>query len=158
MWPHKTSANVTAYDFSGLATGAQVCFAVASFNNSGASKFSEWGCINLSNPGGAVAPPPDASLSCDGTVVRNLSTGATFKVSVGAANAGRLLAFEYYEKGKWSVLGQGRVDASGAALLNVKKVPISKIGLYPIRATQGSRFICEGNLTVNQKLKAYRKK
>ena len=158
MWPYKTAANVTSYDFSGLAAGSQVCFAVASFNNTGASKFSEWGCLNLANPGGAVAPPPDATLSCDGVVVRNLSTGASFRVSVGASNAGRLLGFEYYEKGRWIVLGQARVDASGAATLSLKSVPISKVGSYPIRATQGSRFICEGDLTISQKLKAYRKK
>jgi len=158
MWPYKTAANVTSYDFSGLTAGSQVCFAVASFNTTGVSKFSEWGCINLSNPGGAVAPPPDATLSCDGVVVKNLSTGVLFKISVGASNAGRLLAFEYYEKGKWNVLGQARVDASGDATLGLKTVPISKVGSYPIRATQGSRFICEGDLTVNQKLKAYRKK
>jgi hypothetical protein len=158
MWPYKTAANVTSYDFSGLAAGAQVCFAVASFNNTGASKFSEWGCLNLANPGGAVAPPPDATLSCDGVVVKNLSTGVSFKVSVGASNAGRLLGFEYYEKGKWTVLGQARVDASGAATLSLKSVPISKVGSYPIRATQGSRFICEGDLAVSQKLKVYRKK
>jgi hypothetical protein len=158
MWPYKTAANATSYDFSGLAAGSQVCFAVASFNNTGASKFSEWGCLNLSNPGGAVAPPPDATLSCDGVVARNLSTGASFKVSVGASNAGRLLGFEYYEKGKWTVLGQARVDATGAATLTLKSISISKVGSYPIRATQGSRFICEGDLTVSQKLKAYRKK
>ena len=158
IWPYKTASNVTSYDFSGLAAGSEVCFAVASFNNTGASKFSEWGCLNLSNPSGAVAPPPDATLSCDGVVARNLSTGASFRVSVGASNAGRLLAFEYYENGKWTVLGQARVDASGAAVLNLKKVPINKVGSYPIRATQGSRFICEGDLAINQKLKAYRKK
>jgi hypothetical protein len=87
-----------------------------------------------------------------------LSAGASFKISVGATNAGRLLAFEYYEKGKWSKLGQARVSASGAATLSLKTVPISRVGSYPIRATQGSRFICEGDLTVSKKLKAYRKK
>ena len=157
MWPYKTAANVTSLDFSGLSTSSQACFAVASFNTTGASKFSEWGCINLSNPGGAVTPPPAATLSCDGVVVKNLSTGASFKVTVGASNAGRLLAFEFYEKGKWAFLGQARVDASGAGTLNLKSVPISKVGSYPIRATQGSRFICEGDLSVTKKLKSYKK-
>ena len=114
--------------------------------------------MNLANPGAEVTPPPDATLTCDAEVVKNLSAGVSFKVSSGASNAGRLLAFEYYEKGKWTVLGRGRVDAVGAATLNLKSVPISKVGVYPIRATQGSRFICEGDLTVRQKLKAYRKK
>jgi hypothetical protein len=158
MWPYKTAANVTSLDFSGLTAGSQACFAVASFNTSGVSKFSEWGCINLSNPAGAVTPPADATLSCDGGVVKNLSTGASFKFTVGVSNAGRLLKFEYYEKGKWGALGQARVEASGAATINLKTVPVSKVGSYPIRATQGSRFICEGDLIVSQKLKAYRKK
>ena len=106
-----------------------------------------------------VAPTTtvDMSLSCDGVVAKNLKTGTTFKMTTAVSNAGRLLKFEYYENGKWKVLGQARVVASGTATLNLKKVSISKIGLYPIRATQGSRFICEGDLSVAQKLKAYKK-
>ena len=106
-----------------------------------------------------VAPTTtvDASLSCDGVVAKNLKTGTTFKMTTAVSNAGRLLKFEYYENGKWKVLGQARVVASGTATLNLKKVSISKIGSYPIRATQGSRFICEGDLSVTQKLKAYKK-
>ena len=106
-----------------------------------------------------VAPTTtvDMSLSCDGVVAKNLKTGTTFKMNTAVSNAGRLLKFEYYENGKWKVLGQARVVASGTATLNLKKVSISKIGLYPIRATQGSRFICEGDLSVAQKLKAYKK-
>jgi hypothetical protein len=97
------------------------------------------------------------SLSCDGVVAKNLKTVATFQMTTAVSNAGRLLKFEYYENGKWKVLGQARVVASGKATLNLKKVSISKIGSYPIRATQGSRFICEGDLSVAQKLKAYKK-
>ena len=106
-----------------------------------------------------VAPTTtvDMSLSCDGVVAKNLKTVATFQMTTAVSNAGRLLKFEYYENGKWKVLGQARVVASGKATLNLKKVSISKIGSYPIRATQGSRFICEGDLTVTQKLKAYKK-
>jgi hypothetical protein len=106
-----------------------------------------------------VAPTTtvDMSLSCDGVVAKNLKTVATFQMTTAVSNAGRLLKFEYYENGKWKVLGQARVVASGKATLNLKKVSISKIGSYPIRATQGSRFICEGDLSVTQKLKAYKK-
>jgi len=158
MWPYKTAANVTSLDFSSLVAGSKVCFAVASFNSSGASKFSDWGCIDLTNPGGAVTPPAEATLSCDGEVVENSKKKTKFKIFTGTANAGKLLQFEFYEKGKWSTLGKARVDASGSAVLTVKSSPVRDTGQYPIRATQGSRFICEGDLTVAKLIRSYRKK
>jgi hypothetical protein len=66
--------------------------------------------------------------------------------------------FEVYQNGKWSILGKARVVATGSADVKVKSSPIGKSGQYPIRATQGSRFICEGDLSVLKPVKSFRKK
>jgi len=143
---------------SGLTTGSQACFAIASYNSSGASKFSDWGCINLANPGGTVTVPPETTLSCDGVVTLNTKKGVSFKIAAGASNAGRLLTFELYSNGAWYKLGAVRVDATGVALLKSKSVPFKNIGTYPIHALQGSRFICEGDLNVLKTLVAFKSK
>ena len=87
------------------------------------------------------------SLSCDATRVSSDAMTVQIVVDAGKANAGKMLKFEVFKVGKWSALGSARVTKAGATALSAKTSLIGKSGKLPIRATQGSRFVCEGTLT-----------
>jgi hypothetical protein len=144
-WPYKTAASVASWDVTGLATGKRYCFAISAYNAAGASKFTDWGCIDL----GAATPIvgiTSPQLTCDAT--RGKKTGTTILVTVqaGTTNAGKKLAVEAYVSGKWVNIGSARVTAAGVATLKPKVSVVKTKGVITIRATQGSRFICEGSL------------
>jgi hypothetical protein len=149
-WPYKTATNVAFWDVTGLTTGVRYCFAIAAHNAAGVSKFTDSACIDFvggttSTIVGITAP----QLTCDAT--RGKKTGTTILVTVqaGTTNAGKKLAVEAYVSGKWVNIGSARVTAAGVATLKPKVSVVKTKGVVTIRATQGSRFICEGSLRGN---------
>jgi len=69
-----------------------------------------------------------------------------FTISAGVSNAGKRIMVEAFDGGKWVRLGMTRVTANGEAAMNLKGSIAKLSGALPIRATQGSRFICEGTV------------
>ena len=86
------------------------------------------------------------SLACDATRVSSAANLVQIVVDAGKANAGKMLKFEVFKAGKWSLLGSARVTSAGATAISAKTSLVGEKGKLPIRATQGSRFVCEGNL------------
>lgn len=144
-WPYKTAANVATWDVSGLATGKRYCFAISAYNAAGASKFSDFGCIELGTVTSIVGVRAP-QLTCDATRGKKGGTTIAIIVQAGTANAGRKLSLEAYVSGRWVNFGSARVTAAGAATLKAKVSVVKTKGVITIRATQGSRFICEGDL------------
>jgi hypothetical protein len=68
-------------------------------------------------------------------------------VETGIANAGKAIKFEIYKGGDWVAIGTGRTSKTGVSALTAKINIVGKKGTFPIRGSQGSRFICEGSLT-----------
>jgi hypothetical protein len=87
------------------------------------------------------------TLSCDAVRGNQTKTTLTITITTGVSNAGKRLTIEAFSQGRWVRLGLARVTANGQAALVVKGAEAKLKGSLPIRATQGSRFICEGNLT-----------
>jgi hypothetical protein len=156
-WPYKVGSGATSYDISGLAAGKQVCVAVASFTKTSASEFTGWACASIPTASGEIVattlPSSVPSLSCDGEVASVSRGQAAISVNAGAANAGKVVQFEMYKSGKWYSLGSTRISAGGIAIVQTDTQVLNQRGKYAIRATQGSRFICEGNLTIGRNLK-----
>lgn len=98
-------------------------------------------------------PSQIPSLSCEAEVASVLKGQAAVSINVGEANAGKLAQFEVYKSGKWYILGSARISASGVAIVQTDSQVLNQRGKYAIRATQGSRFICEGNLVLTRNLK-----
>jgi len=146
-WPNKTAPNQNFWTASGLATGKQYCFAVASYNGIGASSFTDFACLNLSAATITATTVASDSLACDAVRIKKSKVTASINVSAGVPNAGKKLLFEMYSKGKWIRIGYGRVSAAGAAVVRANSTVAKTKGPLPIRATQGSRFICEGTLS-----------
>lgn len=144
-WPYKTAASVASWDVTGLATGKRYCFAISAYNSAGASKFTDWGCIEIgaATPIAGITAP---QLTCDATRGKRSGSTVAITVQAGSANAGRKLSFEAYGSGKWLNFGSARVTAAGIATLKAKASVVKTKGVIAIRATQGSRFICEGDL------------
>jgi hypothetical protein len=144
-WPYKVGANVIEWSVAGLAPGSQVCFSVAAFNASGASRFTDFACLNL-----VVATTTTttvaASLSCDARWGKRSGSSVRFTISAGVLNAGKRIMVEAFAGGKWTTLGMTRVTANGEAAMSLKGSAAKLSGVLPIRATQGSRFICEGTV------------
>jgi len=152
LWPYKSAANINSWDATGLATGKQYCFAVASYNSAGvASSFSEFGCLNLAMAVTlttvAVTAAPNASLTCDGVRISKSKKSVSLQVAAGVGNAGKKLFFEIYSAGRWINAGFARVDAGGTATVKGNTAVLRTKGPLPIRASQGSRFLCEGTLS-----------
>ena len=143
-WPYTVSANVTEWQVGGLSPGSQVCFAVAAFNVSGASRFTDFACVNLA--AATTTTSVAASLSCDARWRKRSKVSVRLTISAGVSNAGKRLLIEAFGGGKWVRLGMTRVRANGAAALIAKGAAAKLKGQMPIRATQGSRFICEGTV------------
>jgi len=143
-WPYKVGSNVAEWSVGGLAPGSQVCVAVASFSASGASRFTDFACVNLV-AATTTSSTLAAALSCDASWGKK-GKARLVTVTAGVANAGKRLSFEAFSGGSWVSLGMGRVTASGQAAIQVKGAAAKLSGAMPIRATQGSRFICEGTL------------
>jgi hypothetical protein len=137
---------VVRYAVGGLVPGSQACFAVAAFGTSGASRFTDFACINLQLPTTTVAAAA-TTLSCDAERGKQTKTTVTIRITAGVANAGKRLAIEAFSEGRWVSLGFARVSADGQAVLVVKGAEAKLNGSLPIRATQGSRFVCEGTLS-----------
>jgi len=156
-WPYKVGSGVTSYDISGLAAGKQVCVAVASFTRTSASEFTGWVCASIPTASGEVVattlPSSVPSLSCDAEVASVSKGQAAISVNAGVANAGKVVQFEMYRSGKWYSLGSTRIGAGGIAIIQTDTQALNQRGTYAIRGTQGSRFICEGNLTILRNLK-----
>lgn len=144
-WPYKVAAHVTEWTVGGLAPGSQACFAVAAFGSSGASRFTDFACLNLVAATTTTAKA-SSSLSCDARWGRRSRTSVLLTISAGVSNAGKRITVEAFDGGRWVTLGMARVTANGEAGLNVKGAAAKLSGTYPIRATQGSRFICEGTV------------
>jgi hypothetical protein len=140
----------------GLTQGKQVCVAAASYSSSSVSAFTSWACVTVpSATGQTVAttlPGSIPSLSCDGEVMSVAGGFAAISVAAGISNAGRLVRVEVYSSGQWFILGSSRVSATGLLVQQTSSRAINKKGTYPLRLTQGSRFICEGNLGVRRSL------
>ncbi len=146
-WPYRTSLNTPTIDFGNLVANRSYCFAISSFNSAGSSAFTDSACFNLTSAVGVSQSTVVAnSLSCDGTRVSSTNQSVQVVIEVGVANAGKMLKFEVFKSGNWTNLGSARVTKSGATALISKTSIIGKKGQLPIRATQGSRFVCEGNL------------
>ena len=147
-WPYRTSLNTPTIDFGNLVANRSYCFAISSFNSAGSSAFTDSACFNLTSAVGvSQSTVVTNSLSCDGTRVSSTNQSVQVVIEVGVANAGKMLKFEVFKSGNWINLGSARVTKSGATALISKTSIIGKKGILPIRATQGSRFVCEGNLT-----------
>ena len=147
-WPYKTAANSPTIEYAGLTTNRSYCFSISSYNSAGSSSFTDSACYNLQ---GAVATTqttaPPKSLSCDATRVSSTAKSVQIIVDTGAANAGKTMKFEVFKAGKWIAIGTGRTSKTGASALLANIKIVGKNGSLPIRGTQGSRFICEGNLS-----------
>jgi hypothetical protein len=145
-WPYKVTAGVSSWDVVGLETGKRYCLTAAAFNTGGVSKWADWSCIDLSVSVNSSIPAFSGSLSCD--AIRGRKTGAniSLRISAGELNAGKKLIFEAFAKGNWLNIGSGRVDAEGIANILAKSSVVGLKGKVQIRATQGSRFICEGDI------------
>jgi len=85
-------------------------------------------------------------LSCDARWGKRSKTSVVVTVSAGVSNAGKRITVEAFNGGEWVKLGMTRVTANGEAALNLKGSTAKLSGALPIRATQGSRFICEGTV------------
>jgi hypothetical protein len=138
---------VVRWAVGGLVPGSQVCFAVAAFGASGSSRFTDFACLNLQLPTTTTVAPVATSLSCDAVRGKQTKTSLTITITTGVANAGRRLTIEAFSQGRWVKLGLARVTANGQAELVVKGGQAALTGSLPIRATQGSRFVCEGTLS-----------
>ena len=145
LWPNKVSSGVISWDVTALTQGKRYCITVAAFNSSGVSKWADWSCIELL--ASIVVSGPVRSLSCDASRGKIKGAKYTLVVSTGTTNAGRKLNLEAFVKGKWSKIGSGRVNAIGNVKIVAKSTIIGRSGRVPLRATQGSRFICEGNIS-----------
>jgi len=146
-WPYKTATNSPTIEYAGLTTNRSYCFSISSYNSAGSSSFTDSACYNLQ---GAVATTqanaPTKSLTCDATRVSSTAKSVQIIVDTGAANAGKTMKFEVFKAGKWIAIGKGRTSKTGASALLANIKIVGKKGSLPIRGTQGSRFICEGNL------------
>ena len=146
-WPYKTGVNTATMDFGDLAANRSYCFAIASYNSAGSSSFTDSACFILTSAAGVSQSTVLAnSLACDATRVSSAAKLVQIVVDAGKANAGKMLKFEVFKAGKWSLLGSARVTSAGATALSAKTSLVGEKGRLPIRATQGSRFVCEGNL------------
>ena len=146
-WPYKTAVNTATMDFGDLAANRSYCFAIASYNSAGSSSFTDSACFILTSAAGVSQSTVMAnSLACDATRVSSTAKLVQIVVDAGKANAGKMLKFEVFKAGKWSLLGSARVTSAGATALSAKTSLVGEKGKLPIRATQGSRFVCEGNL------------
>ena len=146
-WPYKTGVNTATMDFGNLAANRSYCFAIASYNSAGSSSFTDSACFILTSAAGVSQSTVLAnSLACDATRVSSAAKLVQIVVDAGKANAGKMLKFEVFKAGKWSLLGSARVTSAGATALSAKTSLVGEKGRLPIRATQGSRFVCEGNL------------
>jgi len=144
-WPMRTGSNVTSFELVGLELGKRYCITVSAFNSGGNSNWVPWSCIDLADS----SPPPDSSSFLTCNAIRKKKSGNSQFVSVTSdkANAGKLVKFEVFHKATWKSVGSTRFKANGTAAL---KAPLAIVGgsaSLPIRATQGSRFICEGILS-----------
>lgn len=146
-WPYKTGVNTATMDFGDLAANRSYCFAIASYNSAGSSSFTDSACFILTSAVGVSQSTVLAnSLACDATRVSSTAKLVQIVVDAGKANAGKMLKFEVFKAGKWSLLGSARVTSAGATAISAKTSLVGEKGKLPIRATQGSRFVCEGNL------------
>lgn len=144
-WPFRANAGVTSWDLTGLVTGKRYCLTVSSYNAGGVSSWADWTCVEVVATSVSGSPAVAGSLTCD--AARGKVSGSTvlLKVTTGIANAGRKLVFEFFLKGKWVNAGSARVNSGGVANLAAVKSLVGQ-GKIPIRASQGSRFICEGSI------------
>ena len=147
-WPYKTATNSPTIEYGGLTTNRSYCFSISSYNSAGSSSFTDSACYNLQGAvANTLANAPTKSLSCDATRVSSTAKSVQIIVDTGAANAGRTMKFEVFKAGKWIAIGTGRTSKTGASALLANIKIVGKKGSFPIRGTQGSRFICEGNLS-----------
>ena len=147
-WPYRTAANSPTIDFGNLSPNRSYCFSISAFNSAGASNFTDSACFNLTSAATdsqTVTTP--GSLTCDATRVNSSSSSVQIVVDTGISNAGKTLKFEVFKNGQWIAIGTGRTSAAGASAVTAKLKIVGKKGNLPIRATQGSRFICEGTLS-----------
>jgi hypothetical protein len=150
-WPYRSPAGATTWDATGLVVGKRYCFTVASFNAAGASRFADWACLDLVSStvgsSASTASTGSSALTCDGSrgVIRG--SQVTLRIQTNQGNAGRRLSFEAFVDGQWTRIGTARTLADGVANLKARVAAVGKTGPVPIRATQGSRFICEGTLS-----------
>ena len=147
-WPYKTATNTPTIEYAGLATNRSYCFSISSYNSAGSSAFTDSACFNLI---GAVpttqSPASVVSLSCDASRVSSAGKSVQIVVETGITNAGKAIKFEIYKNGDWVAIGTGRTSKTGVSALTAKMNIVGKKGTFPIRGSQGSRFICEGSLT-----------
>ena len=146
-WPYRAAAGATTYDLGGLVPGKRYCLTAAAYNTGGVSSWAQWACLDLTSSSGISSGGSNPNLTCEGTRQKISGNSVTVKIAAGTSNAGRKLIFEAFSKGKWSKIGNGRVDASGTVVITSKTSIVGKSGKVAIRATQGSRFICEGNIS-----------
>ena len=147
-WPYKTATNSPTIEYAGLTTNRSYCFSISSYNSAGSSAFTDSACYNLQSAVTNTLPNAlTKSLSCDATRVSSTAKSVQIIVDTGAANAGKTMKFELFKAGKWIAIGTGRTSKTGASALLANIKIVGKKGSFPIRATQGSRFICEGNLS-----------
>jgi hypothetical protein len=146
-WPYKIPANSTSHTINALVGSAQVCFAVASYNKTGASAFTDFTCVSTAAAGTntTISTQPTGSLTCNATWPASKKS-RIIKISTDPANAGKRLKFEIFNRGKFQSLGTGRVRADGSVVVTATPSVAKMRGTYEIRATQGSRFICEGTI------------
>jgi hypothetical protein len=78
---------------------------------------------------------------------------AAVSINAGVANAGKQVQFEIYKAGRWYSLGNTRISASGVAIIQTDSQVLNQRGKFAIRGTQGSRFICEGNIDILRNLR-----
>ena len=147
-WPYKTATNTPTIEYAGLATNRSYCFSISSYNSAGSSAFTDSACFNLVGAVPTTQPPASvSSLSCDASRVSSAGKSVQIVVETGIANAGKAIKFEIYKGGDWVAIGTGRTSKTGVSALTAKMNIVGKKGTFPIRGSQGSRFICEGSLT-----------
>ena len=146
-WPYRAGAGSTTFDVGGLVPGKRYCLTAAAYNSGGVSSWAQWACIDLTTSTGTNSGSTTSNLTCDGARKKISGSSVVINIATGTSNAGRKLIFEAFVKGKWVKIGNGRVDASGSVGITTKTSIVGKTGKVAIRATQGSRFICEGNIS-----------
>ena len=147
-WPYKTAINTPTIEYAGLITNRSYCFSISSYNSAGSSAFTDSACFNLIGAVPTIQPSASVvSLSCDASRVSSTGKSVQIVVETGIANAGKAIKFEIYKNGDWVAIGTGRTSKTGVSALTAKINIVGKKGTFPIRGSQGSRFICEGSLT-----------
>ena len=104
-------------------------------------------------PGATGAPGAGSPAAVCNAVASTPKAGrSALRISGATALARQTVQFEVLNAKRWYVLGSTRIRKSGVAVLSTDSRVINAKKTYRIRATQGSRVVCTGSLTVPVRL------